>query len=178
LHDFVGYVPRDWASHLVESGLVEIVRPRLISIWCSGGGYVDIAFQIVGPKERKVDFDGVPYRRPASADQKEFLKFFNLPIPKELTAGQAGTLILEHRKKLESENKSLLDDWDAYEEIREQFDDSDFREINLLKKVSLPVLKKALDELRRDGETMCSLVENVELVVDKIVQLRPELERK
>ncbi|WP_334042674.1 HIRAN domain-containing protein [Burkholderia ambifaria] len=176
--DFIGYVPRDLASQLVESELVEVVQPRLISIWCSGGGYVDIAFQIVGPKKRKVDFDRAPYRRPASEYQMEFLKFFNLPISKGLTIGQARTVISEHRKKLESENRQLLDDWDAYEDIREQFDDSDFREIYFLKKISSPVLKEALDELRRDGQTMCSLVDDVELVVDKIIQLRPELEHK
>ncbi|WP_080423012.1 HIRAN domain-containing protein [Burkholderia ubonensis] len=176
--DLIGYVPRDWASQLIEGKLAEIVQPRLVSIWCSGGGYVDIAFQIVGPKERKIDFDGVPYRRPASECQKEFLKFFNLSIPKGLTVSQAETVISEHRKKLESNNKSLLDDWDAYEEIREQFDDPDFREIYFLKNISSSVLKKALDELRRDGQTMCSLVGNIDQVVDKIVQLRPELERK
>ncbi|KVZ02983.1 hypothetical protein WL11_16775 [Burkholderia ubonensis] len=71
-----------------------------------------------------------------------------------------------------------MDDWDAYEEIREQFDDPDFREIYFLKNISSSVLKKALDELRRDGQTMCSLVGNIDQVVDKIVQLRPELERK
>nr|WP_249185864.1 HIRAN domain-containing protein [Burkholderia ambifaria] len=176
--DFIGYVPRDLASQLVESELTEIVQPRLISIWCSGGGYVDIAFQIVGPKERKIDFDRVPYRRPASEYQMEFLKFFNLPISKGLTIGQAGTVISEHRRKLESENRKLLDDWDAYEEIREQFDDPDFRDIYFLKKISSPVLKKALDELRRDGQTMCSLVDDIDLVVDKIIQLKPELERR
>lgn len=176
--DFIGYVPRDWASQLIEGELAEIVQPRLVSIWCSGGGYVDIAFQIIGPKERKIDFDGVQYRRPASVCQKEFLEFFNLSIPKGLTVGQAGDVISEHRKKLELDNKSLLDDWGAYERIREQFDDPDFREIYFLKNISSPVLKNALDELRRDGQKMCSLVDNIELVVDKIIQLSPELEHK
>ena len=64
--DLIGYVPRDLASRLVEGKLTEIVRPRLISIWCGDRGGVDIAFQIVGPKERKVDFDQMLYRRPAS----------------------------------------------------------------------------------------------------------------
>ena len=53
---FLGYVWKARAAQIVEAGLYDQVRPRLISIYFQGG-YVDVEYQIVGPKSEKAWFD-------------------------------------------------------------------------------------------------------------------------
>lgn len=175
---FIGYVPREIAAQIVGSGLVEVVLPRLERIWRTDGGFVDVTFQIVGPKDRKAQYNDFLTSKPAHPWDKEFMKFFGLPIPKGLTSGQAAQIIAEHRKKLETEDRPRLDEWDAYEEICEQFDDADFRREFELKKVSDTVLKEALEVLKTEGDTMCSLAADIDRVVAKVIALKLELEKK
>lgn len=175
---FIGYVPKDVAEQIVGSGLAEAVQPRLERIWRTNNGFVDITFQIVGPKDRKAQYDDFLNNKPADASQKEFLKFFGLTVPKGLTTGQAVQIIAQHRTKLETEDKSQLEEWDAYEEICDEFDDANFRASFELKKVSDKVLKEALDVLKREGETMRSLAADIDKVVDKVIVLKPDLEKK
>lgn len=87
-------------------------------------------------------------------------------------------MIAEHRTKLETEDKARLDEWDAYEEICNEFDDADFRASFELKKVSNKVLKDALDALKREGATMRSLAADIDTVVDTVITLKPDLEKK
>ncbi|HAL37166.1 MAG TPA: hypothetical protein DCP03_03230 [Polaromonas sp.] len=175
---FIGYVPKGVAEQIVGSGLTDAVQPRLDRIWRTDSGFVDVTFQIVGPKDKKAQYVDFLNSKPAHLWDKEFLKFFGLPVPKGLTSGQAAKMIAEHRTKLETGDKARLDEWEAYEEICNEFDDADFRASFELKKVSDKVLKEALDALKREGATMRSLVADIDKVVDKIIALKPELERK
>lgn len=175
---FIGYVPKEVAEQIVGSGLLDAVQPRLERIWRTDKGFVDVAFQIVGPKGKKAQYEDFLNNKSAEAWQKECLKFFGLPVSKGLTKGQATQIIVTHRKKLEIEDKAQLDEWDAYEEICEQFDEADFREEFELKKVSAKVFKEALEALKQEGCTMRSLANDIDRVVDKIVALKPELEKK
>lgn len=178
-HYFIGYVPKEIAEQIVCSGhLMDAVQPRLERIWHTDSGYVNITFQIIGPKDKREQYDDFRNNKPAHPWDKEFLKFFGLSIPKSLTSGQAAKIIVEHRKKLEAEDKSALEEWDAYEEICEQFDDADFRREFELKKVSDKVLKEALEILRKEGNTMRSLAIDIDKVVAKIIELKPDLERE
>lgn len=178
MRHFIGYIPREVSEQIVGSGLADVVRPRLERIWRSGTGYVDVMFQVVGPKEKKSQYLGYLTSKPAGAEEKEFLKFFELPIPKGLTSGQAAELIEAHRTKLEVGDLAKLDEWDAFVKIRDEFDDADFRDIAGLKKVSAKILNEAIDALKSEGETMSSLADDVDKVADKVLALRPELQRK
>ncbi|MBE0615159.1 MAG: HIRAN domain-containing protein [Burkholderiales bacterium] len=175
---FIGYVPKEVAEQIVGSALADVVQPRLERIWRTDNGFVDVIFQIVGPKDKKAQYIDFRSNKPADAWQKECLKFFGLPVSKGLTTGQAAKIIAEHRTKLETEDKARLDEWDAYEEICNEFNDADFRASFELKKVSDKVLKEALDALKREGATMRSLAADIDTVVDKVIALKPDLERK
>ena len=174
---FIGYVPKEVAEQIVGSGLTNTVQVRLERIWRSGNGYVDVTFQIIGPKDKKAQYDEFLKSKPAAVSQKEFLKFFGLPVTKGLTSEQADAVIIEHRNKLEAENKSQLDEWDAYEKICQEFDDADFRSDYFLKKVSRTLLKQALDDLTGNGATMRSLENDIDKVVEKVIALRPDIEK-
>ena len=96
-------------------------------------------------------------------------------MPKGLTTSVAATTINEHRKTLED---SKLKEYDAYYEILEEFDDSDFREINEIKKPSRAILLDAIDRLLKEGKTYEYLSNHIDDVVDKVKEIKPDLERK
>jgi hypothetical protein len=47
---FIGYVPRDTAKRIVEGGWFDRVRVRLLKTYAGDSGFVEIGFQILGPK--------------------------------------------------------------------------------------------------------------------------------
>ena len=53
---FIGYVPKDIAKSIVENGLWNQVKPRLLKTYIGESGYVEILFQILGPKGKKYEF--------------------------------------------------------------------------------------------------------------------------
>lgn len=53
---FVGYVPKEVSKNIVGQGFLPLVRPRLISTYSGRDGYVEILFQILGPKGRKKEY--------------------------------------------------------------------------------------------------------------------------
>ena len=54
----IGYVPKEVAKTLVERGLVADAQPRLLKTYVSDGGFVEILFQVVGPKARIGEYKG------------------------------------------------------------------------------------------------------------------------
>lgn len=112
--------------------------------------------------------------QPADSSQKDYFKFFALPIPKGLTAGQAEQAISEHRKASKPEEQ---DEWNGYANILEEFDDKDFRDGYDLKKVSKAVLMEAISQLKQEGKNYKYLSGNIDEVAEKIIELKPDLEK-
>jgi len=54
---FIGYVPRAVSRKVVERGFWGKVKPRLLKTYIGDSGYVEILFQILGPKGQKYQFD-------------------------------------------------------------------------------------------------------------------------
>jgi hypothetical protein len=52
----IGYVPKEVAKIIVDLGLDSQVIPRLERIYVGQKGYIDIEFQILGPKERQKEY--------------------------------------------------------------------------------------------------------------------------
>lgn len=48
----LGYVPREIAARIAQAGLGAAVRPRLLKTYVGKGGFVEVEFQIMGPKEK------------------------------------------------------------------------------------------------------------------------------
>ena len=174
---FLGYVPKEVSEQIISTGMLEKVAPRLARAFQGNQDYFEIQFQIIGLKVLKKDFDAFLENHPAEASQKDYYKFFNLPIPKGLTTGVALQQIAEHRAKLEIEDKTQLQEYDAYNEIIEEFDDSDFRETYDVKKPSRAVLNDALSQLKAEGKTYDYLSSNTDEVVDRVIKIKPDLER-
>lgn len=176
--NFIGYVPKEISQQIVGSDMWDSVKPRLCKIYISDKGFVDIKFQLLGYKNKKHQYDDYLKNKPPTQIQKEFYKYFGIKKPKGLTTGQAEEFINITRKNNQIDSDKKLEDWDAYEEICEEFSDADFRETYEIKKVGMPLLRDAINQLLKDGETMPNLSKDIDKIVEKIISIKPEIERK
>lgn len=53
---FIGYVPKEVSRAIVEGGYLSQIRPRLLKTYAGDRGFVEILFQILGPKGKKYEF--------------------------------------------------------------------------------------------------------------------------
>lgn len=133
-------------------------------------------------------------QRPATNLQKEFYRFFSFKTPAALTFSDAKKFIEEfervndedceyHLDDLETDeqkesfkrNQILLEDWRYFEDILLEFEDSEFRDSYDIKKPSISVLRRAITELKKEKVTMEEANSNIEVVVEKLLQIKPEL---
>ena len=109
--------------------------------------------------------------RPASPMQKEFYKFFSLKVPRGLTHEDASRYINE-------QDEAKADEWAVYEDIYDEINDPDFRVDYDLKKISLSLYRSAIDQLKNEGETLTELENDSDVVVDKIIEIKPDIKRE
>jgi hypothetical protein len=56
---FIGFVPSEVASSIVEGGYYERVLPRLLKTYVGDSGFVEILFQVLGPKGARLSYKRV-----------------------------------------------------------------------------------------------------------------------
>lgn len=116
--------------------------------------------------------------RPPTKEQKEFCKFFGLKMGKGLTAPEAEKLIREHESKLADEEDPRLDEWEAFSEIMEELSDSEIRADYEIKKPSVTLIKSALEDLAQQGKSYRDVADEIDILVEKLVELKPDLQRE
>lgn len=171
---FIGYLPKELSEQIVATGLYDLLKVRLTRIYSGTDDYLEFHYQILGPKTEKKRFDEFLKSQPAEPSQKEYLKFFSLPTPKGMTFGQAEQAINEHKK---NSSKAEQDEWLGYTTILEEFDDADFRETYDLKRVPKTFLLDIIKQMKEEGKTYSYLGNHIDEIVDKIIKVKPELER-
>lgn len=108
--------------------------------------------------------------RPATPIQKEYYRYFGIPITKGLTASEAEDIIASQELTEEQD-----EEWDAYAEIIDELQDKDFREDYDLKKPSIPVIRQAVQRHTSQGATILEL--SPDDLVDTILDIKPELRK-
>lgn len=116
--------------------------------------------------------------RAPTQEQKEFCKFFGLKIEKDLTAPEAEKMIAAHERKLAESDDPRLDEWEAFSEIVEELSDSEMRADYEIKKPSIALIKSALNELEKEGKSYRDVADEIDILVDKLLELKPELQRE
>lgn len=53
---FIGYVPREVAAAIVVGGYYEQVAPRLLKTYVGDSGFVEVLFQVLGPKGQRLKY--------------------------------------------------------------------------------------------------------------------------
>lgn len=115
--------------------------------------------------------------RPASSMQKEFYRFFGIKVPQGLTHEMASKFINEYREKLGEEGETRINEWAAFEDIYEEINDPDFRDDHGLKSISISLYRSAIDELKSEGKTLTELADDPEIVIEKIIEIKPEIQK-
>lgn len=174
---FLGYVPAEVAEQIVGSGLFDVVRARLERAYASGTGYVDVMFQVIGPKSLKQVYLDFPGTKPASTEQKEFYKFFGLAVPRGLVIRQAAAAIDAHTNTLRAGNDVKLLEWEAFEALWDEVDEVEFGYAYGIKKISRSAFKEALAALTANGVTLVAVRDDIQMLVDKILELKPAMAR-
>jgi len=115
--------------------------------------------------------------RPATQMQKEFFRFFNQEIPRDITYETASRYINDYHMEHEEE-EDKLDEWDNYECIYDDIDDPDFRKDWRIKKVSLPIYRQAIEMLKSEGMSLSEPSTDHDRVIEKIVEIKPDIQKK
>jgi hypothetical protein len=68
------------------------------------------------------------------------------------------------------------EDDENLEDVYHQFGDKDFREENLIKKPPKTIIKQAVKELHKEGLISGDAYAHIDRVIDKILEIRPDLE--
>ncbi|MGA9288504.1 MAG: hypothetical protein WBV93_09195, partial [Anaerobacillus sp.] len=116
--------------------------------------------------------------RPPTTLQNEFCKFFGLKLEKGTTHEQAAKIINDHESELSENDDPRLEEWEAFEQIIEELSDPDFRQDYEIKKPSATLIKKAIGELQKEGNSYQEISDDIDLLVDKLIELKPDLERE
>jgi hypothetical protein len=69
------------------------------------------------------------------------------------------------------------DEWDSYRSILDELSDKETCEDYCIKKPSLAAVRTAIDKLRQSGLSLSDLEDDLEIVTQKLIELKPELER-
>jgi len=115
--------------------------------------------------------------RPAGVSQTEFAKFFEVKLPPKCTRATADEVLNALREELRESDPAKLEEWQSYKRIVEEMSDTDTLYTYDLKKPGKKVLQQALDSLRVDGNSYSEIEEDLDLLVDRLMEIKPELER-
>jgi len=115
--------------------------------------------------------------RQTSRIQKEFFVFFGIKADKGMTHTEASKLISNHESALAEKEDPQLDEWEAFEEIIDELSDPDFREDYEIKKPSISLIKNALTSLQKEGKSYRNAADDIDLVIEKMLDFKPELRR-
>lgn len=115
-------------------------------------------------------------RRPSQI-QKEFFVFFGIKPEKGMTNAEASKLISNHESALAEKEDPQLDEWEAFEEIIDELSDPDFREDYEIKKPNITLIKNALAGLQKEGKSYRDAADEIDLVIEKMIKIKPELRR-
>lgn len=117
-------------------------------------------------------------QRPCSPLQKEKARFFGIELPENITFSQAEKLIFQHVSLLEERNDPRIDEWDSVENLMYQLSDEEvLKEVFSIKQPDLSLTIAALEALKNEGRTFQESEDNIELVVTRLLQLKPGLKR-
>ena len=105
---FIGYVPKDVSRLILTNGFWEQVQPRLLKTYLENGGFVEILFQLLGPKGKKYEYSPPKSRTGGHyTDYVEHVKQLNAEKRNE----EAITLLLKLVDETEKEAKSQGEGW-------------------------------------------------------------------
>lgn len=182
--EVIGYVPKDVATCIVEGGYWGSLQTRLRKIYVEKDDYIDIEFQFCGPRKQKEAFQDLLEKiedrkfdgKPAIPLQKEFYRTFDFKVPKGLTYLAAKQFIKEKSAEIGKEDDGALQAWKHYGGIVKALSNPEIQETYDIRAVSISRLRSAIIALVDEGHSLEDMDCDLEIVVEKLIDLRPNLE--
>ena len=115
--------------------------------------------------------------QPADSAQREKLRAYGMKVPRNLTTKDADALIEKTEKDLATSDPNLLARTQTMLSILSELDDPDTRETYGFKKPPITIVREAIRELEEEGRTLDDLAGDIHSVAEKILELRPDLQR-
>jgi hypothetical protein len=164
----IGYLTKDEAKSIAKDLPPETpLSAELTRLFMPESKIPWIGIKILVPKIVKAT-----KFNPATPMQKEFYKYFGLKLPKNLSYEDAEKFLYE-------QSSEMRDEWKAYEDIFEEINDPETRkDLYGIKKVSFSFYRSIIEELKKDGRALSELADDVDLVIDKAIELNPDIELK
>lgn len=110
--------------------------------------------------------------RPPSDIQREFYRFFDIKVPKDLTYERASVFINEYVGVLDERGDSRAETWDTFATLYEEINDPEIRAEYGLRKVGISLYRSAIDQLEKEGRSLPDLVDDSEAVLEKITEIK------
>jgi hypothetical protein len=111
--------------------------------------------------------------RPASAEQKDQIRFFGEKVPKGLKHIEATKLI----DNLSESNIAQLERWDEMRSAYEDAVDADNRELYDIKKFSWTQFRETIEQMEAEGQQLADIVLDEEKIYEAILKKHPSLEK-
>jgi hypothetical protein len=105
---FIGYVPKNVSKLVVTNGFWGKVQPRLLKIYVGSGGFVEILFQLLGPKGKKYEYN--PPKSGAGGDYTDYVERVK-QLKAEKRNEEAIKLLLKLVDETEKEAKTKGEGW-------------------------------------------------------------------
>jgi hypothetical protein len=172
----IGFIPADIAKMLVTRGFDKNILARLTNLYLTNTDYLNIEYDLLIPRELIKISDAFDLEEPMSQDQKDFLEYFDQPIPSGMKVGQADAMIKEFTEKKNREKPGNIDDYYAYKRIIYDLNDEDELYNYNLKKPPKIVIEQALSQLKAGGISYVQILDDMDLLANEILKIRPELE--
>jgi len=104
---FVGYVPKEISKIIIEGGYWGVVKPRLLKTYIGKGEYVEILFQLLGPKEKKHEYTRVEEIETDTIQIDRFADYINKvdSLLQEKEINEAVNLLMKMVNATENEAK-------------------------------------------------------------------------
>jgi hypothetical protein len=168
---FIGYVPGRCAAAIAHTGLRDRALPRLLRTYVNGREFIDVEFQLLGPKEERSWYISYRLAQPASEIEEELYRFFwGKEIVKKPTVGDVQKLM----KELAENDPDKMDEWNTYSEILKKLRNPIFLKEHDLKEPTIAQCINTIQTMQNEGMKLKYLADNPGSVVCKLAEIKPD----
>ena len=125
--------------------------------------FVDVTFQILGPKELKKEFNLYEVVPGPSETQLEFLRFLDIEVPDNASMATVYELIRMNPK-------ASIQLFNEYESMMEEVCDSGFFETYDIEVLDRETILSVINQMMSEGASFEHIVKNSEELVERLVE--------
>jgi hypothetical protein len=159
----LGYIARGYAQQIADSGMFQQLLPRLMRVYQGKDDYVDITFQILGPKDLKEKFGLFKPIPQPSEEHLEFLSFLNIEIPDDASLEDVIEII-------GANSDSGISLFNQYSSMMEELCSSEFCETYGLEGIERQSILDLINKMISEGKAFKDVIQSDEEIFERLVE--------